>query len=281
MKEVTLMSITHYIQTKETLNFEQLNTLLLSIKNITYEKRGLEAYYYWIDKKSTRGVDITIESHSVEVRNTTLSNSYDYDLTNQILDIITLLTKGIVFNESDEQVINFPIFSNEKITQLEIYDCEMTLKLSKELGDLAIFSPIRKVHFGNELHEKFKYLSGEKLKEEMFNIILKVNYQIPNFEYGDIFQFGEQEDSKKLIKILTNESNCIIDKYDYIALNIVNDQPIVITNKILNSILPANWVRVDEFTIVAPILSNPEWDKLLIKAKPFDIWHELQKNPNH
>ena len=260
------MSITHYIKAQEALNLEQLNTLILSISNISYEKRSPESYYYWIDKKSTRGVDITLESNSIEIRNTTLSNSYDYDLTNQILDIITSVTKGTVFNESDEQVINFPIFSDEKITQIEIYDCEMAQKLSQKLGNLTIFSPIRKVHFGKELHEKFKDLNGYKLKEEMFNIILKVNYQIPNFEYGDIFQFGEQENNKKLIKILTNESNYIIDKYDYIALNIVNGQSIVITNEILNSILPANWVRVNEFTIVAPILSSSEWNQLLIKA---------------
>jgi hypothetical protein len=271
------MSIIHNLINKRPLDISRLNSFVSKIDGAAYEDRGNGIFYYWIDGKSTRGLDITLEQGFIEVRNTVLSNRHDYDLTNKIVAEILSLTDGIIFDESEEQVSSLPVFDSNRITETEIRDCELIQTLSKEKNDIAVYGPIRRVHFGKRLHKQFMELNGEQLKNKMFDLILTVNYQIPNFECGNIMQVGNSEEDRKIMKLLTNETDCIIDKYDYILLNIPDKQPIMITNEILNSMLPSNWKLVDEFTIVAPITGESEWDKLLANAKKHDLFNDFFK----
>jgi hypothetical protein len=39
--------------------------------------------------------------------------------------------------------------------------------------------------------------------------------------------------------------------------------------------LPSNWRLVDEFTVVAPMTDNNEWNNLLKNAKKYDLWNEF------
>ena len=272
------MSVIHNIINKRPLDISRLEKFVSNIDGATYEDRGEGVFYFWIDGKSTRGFDITLEQGYIEVRNTILSNKYDYDLTNKIVAEIIVLTDGIVLNENRKQVSNFPILKNDKIIESEINDCETIQVLSREYEDIAIYGPIRKVHFGKRLHDELKGFKGEQLKDKMFDLILFVNYQIPNFEYGNIMQVGNSEADKKIVKLLTNETDCIIDKYDYILLHTSDEQSIMITNEILNTMLPLNWKLVDEYTVVAPMTDENEWNKLLKNAKKFDLWNQFRNN---
>lgn len=272
------MSVIHRIINKYPLDISRLNKFVSTINGAKYEDRGEGVFYFWIEGKSTRGFDITLEQGYIEVRNTILSNKYDYDLTNKIVAEILVLTEGIVLNEDEEQVSIFPIFSNDEIIESEIYDCETIQVLSREHEDISIYGPIRKVHFGKRLYEQFKGFKGEQLKDKILDLILIVNYQIPNFEYGNIMQVENSEDNKKIMKLLTNKTNYIIDKYDYILLYNSDEQPIMITNDILNTMLPSNWKLVDEYTVVAPITDEIEWNKLLTNAKKLDLWNEFRNN---
>ena len=119
---------------------------------------------------------------------------------------------------------------------------------------------------------------GKKLKDKMYHIILNVNYQIPDFGYGNIMEVINSNDEKKIMKLLTNEVDYIIDKYDFILLQTLEEQPIIITNAILNSILPSNWKLVDEFTVVAPITTQNDWKKLLTDAKKHDLFDSFMKD---
>jgi len=272
------MSVIHNIIIKRPLDISRLEKFVSTINGAIYEDRGESVFYFWIDGKSTRGLDITLEQGYIEVRNTVLSNKHDYDLTNKIAAEIVALTDGVILDEDEEQIFNSPIFNNDRITDTEIHDCETIQVLSREHEDIAIYGPVRKVHFGKRLHEQFKGLKDEQLKDKMFDLILTVNYKIPNFEYGNIMQVGNSEDDKKIMKLLTNETDYIIDKYDYILLHTSDEQPIMITNEILNTMLPSNWKLVDEFTIVAPMTDKNEWNELLTNAKKFDLWNEFTNN---
>jgi len=264
------MSVIHNILTKKSLDISNLNDFVSTIDNATFEDRGEGVYYYWIEGKSTRGFDITIDGDTIEIRNTILSNKPDYDLTNKVVEKILKLTDGLILDEDEEQVETLPLFDNDRIIETELRDCEVIQILSKENEDVAIYGPKRKVHFGKRLHDSFKHLSGQELKEKIFDLIIKVNYQIPDFDYGNIMQVGNTEDDKKIMKLLTNKTDCIIDKYDYILLHTSDEKPIMITNEILNKMLPSNWTLVDEFTVVAPMTSEDEWEKLLTTAKQYD-----------
>jgi len=266
------MSVVHKIIGDQPLDVSKLNAFVSTIEGALYEERGEGVIFYWIDGKSTRGFDITLEQDFIEIRNMVLSNRCDYELTNNVVDEILNLTVGRVLDIDEEPVTVFPIWSNDKIAETEIHDCEVIHILSKE-HEVAIDGPIRKVHFGKRLHKNFASLKGEQLRDKMFDLVLYVNYQIPNFERGNIMRVGDSKDDQKIMKVVTNETDCILDKYDYILLWVAEGQhPIMITNEILNSMLPSNWKLVDEFTVVAPITSEKEWEKLLADAKKHDLF---------
>lgn len=265
------MSIYHYIIPRNEFSFETLNKKISQTENTVYEERGNKCYYYWIKNKSTRGVDVTIVENKIEIRNTVLSNSFDYELTNILIEKILEIADGTITNDEEETIKTFPIFNKNRITKIEINDCKIISLLSSTNKDIAIYGPIRKVHFGIATAKQLEQFKDIALRDKMFEIIKYVNYSIPNYEYGTIMEVGSEE-NKKIIKLLTNEVNCIIDKYDYILLQNDNPEvmPIFITNEILNSMLPSNWNLIDEFTIVAPIISYEEWQDLKLKAQLVD-----------
>lgn len=272
------MSIIHNIVYKRQLDISRLDKFVSTIEGATYENRGEDVLYFWIEGKSTRGFDITFEDGYIEVRNTILSNKFDYELTIKIVTEIVSLTDGIIIDEEEEPLTILPIFGTDKINETEIRDCELIQLLSKEKEEIAIYGPIRKIYFGKRTYELLKNYKGKELKDKMFDIILNVNYQIPDFGYGNILQVGNSDDDKKIMKLLTNEVDYIIDKYDFILLQSTEEQPIMITNEILNSMLPPNWQLVDEFTIVAPITTQDEWNKLLTNAKKQDLFESFTRD---
>jgi len=272
------MSLIHTIITKQPLEISRLNNFVTKIDNASYGERGEGTYYYWIEGKSTRGFDIAIDGEVIEIRNTVLSNRYDYELTNKIVEEILKLTDGIILSEEEEQVEALPLFDNDRIVETELNDCQFIQTLSKEHEDIGIYGPTRKVHFGKRLQNTYKKLNGQQLRDKMFETILVVNYELPDFEYGNIMEVGNTADNKKIMKLLTNKTDYIIDKYDYILLNTLDEKPIMITNEILNSMLPSNWTLVDEFTIVAPITGKVEWTALLKNAEKYNLWDSYREN---
>ena len=86
------MSVIHNIISKRPLDISRLDKFVATIDGATYEDRGEGVFYFWIDGKSTRGFDITLEEGYIEVRNTVLSNRHDYELTNKIVAEIVVLT---------------------------------------------------------------------------------------------------------------------------------------------------------------------------------------------
>ncbi|MFV0554740.1 MAG: hypothetical protein ACK5LR_08550 [Mangrovibacterium sp.] len=272
------MSLIHNIITERVFDLQELAEISLSMNGVMLQHRGENTFYFWVDEKSTRGVDVTFEQGYIEIRNTILSNKHDYELTNNVVKELLAKSKGILLNADREEISSFPIFHEDLINEIELHDGNVVNSLLEAGEDITIFGPIRKVHFGKNLHANFRGLHGKELTEQMFERILAVNYQIPDYEYGNLLQIGNSDKDKKIAKLLTNKSNCIIDKYDLILFNTDNDHLIIITNEILNTILPSSWLLVDEFTIVAPIISQKEWTDLLNKAKKFDMWNEFTNN---
>jgi len=87
------MSIINNIIGRQPLDITKLNSFVSSIDGVKYKNRGEGTFHYWIDGKSTRGVDITPEKKRIEVRNTILSNKHDYELTNKVVQMILSLTQ--------------------------------------------------------------------------------------------------------------------------------------------------------------------------------------------
>lgn len=283
------MSVFHYIENKQNFDFEKLqNQIRQEVTAVLFEQRSDDLSYFWIDKTSTRGVDVSFENGLIELRNTGMSNDADYHLTNSLAKIICSLFQGTLYEEyeGDDDIdddslrlvpLELPVFSEEKIKKIQLEDTNiLRVIITQQQLPIAVFGPIRKTHFGTSFMEGLKSKTLEELKTIMHLVIINGNYNIPNYEYGNIMEMGEGE-NKKIVKLLTNKENCIIDKYDYLL--IANDQEklIAITNDTLNTILPESWKRVDEYTIVAPIIPDSEFQKLVIKAEALNQFADLEK----
>ena len=262
-----------------------------TLANVLYEQRSKSLCYFWIDGASTRGVDVTLERENwIELRNTGFSSKEDYVLTNELANSICNLYDGQVYTDNDDDDYDednddapveyipkeHPLFSTEDMATMPIKDTELVSAMILQLKQtITLYCPIRKVHFGPELLGKFSDKSNEELTTILHEIILNVNYQIPNYEYGNVLEMGDGED-KKTLKLLGNFSDCIIDKYDFILFQKEDDKVIAITNDTLNTILPYSWERVDEYTIVAPLLAKDEFENLVAQAEKLNQYDELK-----
>ena len=265
------MSIIHYIKNKKKLDFTKLRSKLeAKFLAVKIESRGVGNYYIWIDGKSTKGVDVTIYDDRVEIRNTTLSNDNDYKLTNFLGVTISVLTRGKIYSENDKQLRIPILFSKKEIVKIQLSDCDIMISLCGD-NEISIYGPIRKIHFGKRLHQKLNSLRNkpEFLISTVLNLILKVQYGLPEYTYGTTMEMvKENTDTPYLLKLITNTQDTIIDKYEYIMFNKPNcdDEVIMIKNDTLNKILPVEWELIDEYMIIAPILKEQSWNELVEKA---------------
>lgn len=260
------MSILHKIIFNKNIDHSILIEYIQKNEFIKLELRRDETLYFWWDNESTKGFDITFNDDYIEIRNTVLSNEFDFDLTNLIVSKIIEITNGVIFDETNKPVA-LPIFNKETIKKIELNDAK-TISLFSEKETFTIFGPIRKIHFGKRLHQKFKNLSNEALKNSYHQLIKTINFDYSKYEYGIFISLNEDE---KRLKLLTNNTNVLIDQYDFIGFLLNNEEQVVITHDDLISILPVSWKLLDEYTIVAPILSEKEWRELLVNAKQLDI----------
>lgn len=288
------MSKTHYIQTEIHFTISAFIDLIAQhIKHVEYEQRGENLCYLWFSKTSTRGVDISLENGIVELCNTSLSNYADFQLTNVLAESICKVFKGAFYkeyeNEEDqdeendsEYVLklvpsNLPVYTDTQIEEIQQEDTNvMRVMITQLKKHMTVFGPKRKTHFGEDFMESFKDKTIEELTIIMHNYIQNVNYDFPNYDYGDVMEMGEGEDAK-ILKLITNRVDCIIDKYDYVLFSKNENEIIAITNDTLNTILPPSWQRIDEYTIVAPILPKSDFQKLVAQAEKLNQYNELRK----
>ncbi len=279
------MSILHYIKISKPLDFDLLcQTIEAKVSHVAYEQRAENLCYFWIHGASTRGVDLTIEEPLwLELRNTACANHADYELTNQLAETICNLCHGQVYKDNDdydeeledasEEYLEtpMPLFDEAQMHNKFLSDAKLIRTLVNHSGDpMTLFGPIREVNIGRYLLEKMsRHQPDEQFSENLHRKILEINYHLPDYEYGNLLQSNGDSENPKILKLITNLTPCIIKKYDFILFE-KNEKLIAITNDHLNTILPQDWQLVDEYTIVAPIIGDLEFQKLLDKAERFN-----------
>lgn len=271
------MSTIHNIKPKQTFAFSELNKKISEFPfHVKYDKRGDFTFYYWVPEKSTRGVDVSIEGDIIEIRNTVLSNVDDYELTNYLTREIISLTHGRVYNEDEEEVVSDPVFSSDKIKQLELDECNLLTYYAEKDQEFTVFGPVREVHIGKRIINELRQ-EGESgiVNLQLLDLILEVNYNLPDYEEGIVMEGKDPKSGKwKYMKVITNTVDLIIGKYDAVLFT-DGEKVFMISNELLNTILPGEWELVDEYTIIAPILEERSWLKLLEAARALDISSEI------
>ena len=282
------MSINHYIKTQIPFDFEKLHSIFSNNGAISLEQKNENLCYFWQNNNSTRGIDVSFENGLIELRNTIMSNETDYQITKFLAHIICENFKGKTFVEFDDEdadcddeslklvSVGLGLYDEHEIEKKQLNDVANMRAIIEQTGSyISIFGPIRKVRFGKDFMSTYKDKTNAELKTIMHDLIKKVNYQIPNYEYGNILETGDT-DNKKILKLISNQVDCIIDKYDYVLFQKNESEIIAIDNDNLNTILPNSWQRVDEYTIVAPIISENEFMELIEKVNKLNQFEELR-----
>ncbi|MCD6063038.1 MAG: hypothetical protein K0R82_949 [Flavipsychrobacter sp.] len=271
------MSLVHKITVAEQISLAQLNAAIAESDNITFQYRGDATCYYWVPGKSARGMDITFNLLHIEVRNTVLSNADDYRLANRLVEKIMALTACSITDEDDEPV-ELPLFDERAIEGRQEADCELlAMLLDASTEDIAVNGPVRNVYFGRRVHAAIRDYTPRQLKDKVFGMINKVQWELPAFGYDEVMEIENGDGNPLLMKVLEPGTGCLIDRYDYLLLDREPGRPLLITNEVLNSMLPATWELVDEFTIIAPVLSSDEWAALVERAAPYDMFDSFLK----
>jgi hypothetical protein len=265
------MSILHFVHAAK-----RIQTILvihhLGIKqdSLKAEARGEDDYFLYIYGESARGIDLTLENNVLEIRTTTLASNADYELANEVAKVTLNLFGGVIYNEEEELLQSNILFDEERINTIQAYDANTLKSLCALEKSISIYGPMRQVHFGYNMFKVLEVFNNAALYEKMYKVIHAVQYELPDFNTGGVLKTGEGEDAK-FIKVLASGFDYIIDKYDYLILDRkIEGNMLMITNEILNTILPNSWKLMDEYTILAPALNENEWLELIEKATPLN-----------
>lgn len=271
------MSTIHNIKPKGTFTFSKLNLKLRELPfDVQFRNKHDNIYYYWVPDKATRGVDVTIEDDLIEVRNTILSNTNDYELTKLLIWEILAITHGKVYNEENEEVMGDVIMSKKAIEKNISGEKDVIVHFTDKGEVISVDGPVRKVHFGKRVMKELRQSNNNSIESfQLLDLICKVNYNLPIYEDGMVMEVIDKKSGEpKYMKLITGKENLIIGKYDAVLFN-DEGKVVMLSNELLNTILPHEWELVDEYTIIAPILEERSWLKLLEAARALDISSEI------
>lgn len=271
------MSLKHYIIPKQSYDLESFFQLISKIDDIRHEYRGNQIHYLWAEGRSTRGMDFSVEGDRIEIRNTVFSNEGDYFVTNILVKLFREIYKCKVVDGGNRKVKSDLVISNEQATN-QIYEDYSTIKAMHEIdgGTIGLQGPYRTPELGKKVFSNLLNLNDSDAIRQLEKLIRSINYDYNDFQSGNILEYYDDEtpDDRKIMKLLTNEQNFFLSKYDYLIIN-ENDNPIVFTNENLNTILPIQWTLLDDYNITAPILPEKDWKEFIERARKFNIHDEV------
>lgn len=275
------MSTTFNVKkSKATLDFIRLfENLKQGNSDVKMEQRNEKLWFFWVEKQSTRGVEVSIEKNGYELRNTFLSNIADYQLSNKIMAGVIEQTDGTIYNEERKKLTTTNIYSEENILSNFKDDAKVLIIMLKKMQEMTIDGPVRETHFGPRISNTLESYSEniELLSIEVENIILNCQYLYPGGEGDNIMRVNNGE-KDFFMKVISRQGDKVIGKYDYLLFYVAkNTPPIMITNQILNQNLPESWEMLDEYTVFAPELNKNHWNNLLKKVEKFDLFEQFNR----
>ena len=129
-------------------------------------------------------------------------------------------------------------------------------------------------------HSRDKFSALLQAFDDVMN---KIQWGLPDYVKPSPAAIDKKDGSKPIkIRIMFSGMDYILNDYEYLLLgdNAANDEVIFIDNDDLKNIikeLNLPWETPDSFTVIAPKLSNPEWNKFVEAAKRFNKKEEIDK----
>ncbi len=288
MKKLILlsgMSTTRYIKTRVATDPQQLeNDFTSAIPDLRVRQKADNLSYLWLDKKSSRGVDLTFETpYWIEIRNTSNSNLADYELTNSLAEALCLLYDGQPYldnedyDEDDPNSAEYisgalPLFSNDEIKSAYLRDAEIIKILVEHDGSIiTLFGPNSSIDIGPYVMSGLDTPLAIATKiEELFR---DLNYKYNRLPFVDARPIGAAEIKKHITYLPYLGENIVVVK-DY-AIIMDSAKRVAISRDAFNRILPASWKRLDETKFYTTQLSIEDRRILVSQARRFDKWEQI------
>lgn len=278
------MSYTIQIHEKEEIDFDDLYRYLQMRNSDTVgQLRNDDLVYFYRDGYSFRGVDFSKEDYGYEIRLTILSNAADYYTAVLLMEYFKMFRREAKIIDENETTIKdiYNLFTDEIIADNFKRDVN-TVKLLVEYEGhtITFYGPNAEFYIGPNVLKNLN-AQEEGFEHRLEKLIKKVLYQLPENENPTVMAMGNDEENQKIIKLVTESSNYILQKYDYLIFNKnltseAFEDMIFVTNDDLNAHLPEEWQLIDEYTIVAPALGSKKYLDLVEKLIPFDQKDQLK-----
>lgn len=236
-------------------------------------------FYFFKENESLRGVDFFKESYGYELRTTILSTSSDYDIGRWVLIYCINFIKDVQFYLEEELYKSKDVISIIENNTFATHAQLIKTLISHQQEAITFFGPKGEFYVGQHVLRQVDS-TKEGWEHRLQQLLLKVQYHLPPSESDAVMESNHKEEIK-LLKLVNRNVTYILKKYDYLIFTTAEstsslDDMVFITNDILNQNLPKTWERIDEYTIVAPALSNMEYDSLVKKLSVFDCKGEFE-----
>ena len=250
------------------------------MKDILFEKEFGGRFY--IDKESSRGVEVFLfERKQFVMKLNVLSNEADYLVCQKMLTVLIKNFDLEIHEEDDELVLKTEsgieeYFLPEKILSKRVIESDVILILIERNKSNIRFDGVNNpVYFGMDFLKEVeeKKLKDEQIIKKMDQIMHKIQWELPDYCKPDPAIISAKDKNKDFkVRIILCDRDYILTDYEYLLISDceIADERIFINHDDLKEIihdLHLLWHESDDFTIVAPKLSQPEWKAFVSAAR--------------
>jgi len=280
------MSWTFLIKTENIINFKDVYLKLKYDRSVNAIEKSDVLVYFYGPGLSTRGIDVSLEKYGYEIRITVMSNESDLSLALRLIQIISEMTGGKVYNQEDDELIGPSFLTEEFINNSFINDMKTIFKIINDTGDTIEFpGPTRSVFIGKKiLNENINY--EKRLKTTANNIksiFYDVLYRYDNWGIEPSIMAVESKEKDKPIKLklVSFDDNYLVQNYDYIIIGDAGKKKsndiVLIDKNNLEIIDPKYWFFIDESTIITEKMPEDEWYIFREECRKYNCYDDFQK----
>ncbi|MBE6355250.1 hypothetical protein [Treponema sp.] len=248
---------------------------------------------FYIDKESSKGVEVFLfERKQFVMKLNVLSNEADYLLCKKMLTVLVKQFNLEIQEEDDDELILETesaieeLFLPKKILRERVIETDVILTLITRNKSNIRFDGINNpVYFGmdfiNEVEKK--KLKDEQIIKKIDQTMHKIQWELPDYCKPAPAIISANDSGKKFkVRIMLCDRDYILTDYEYLLISDSEsaDEVIYINHDDLKKIihdLHLFWQKADEFTVVAPKLSQPEWKAFVSVARKLNRKKEIDK----
>jgi hypothetical protein len=273
IKEIINSSHSYYIATKRKMNIIDLIVKLHDKQQEVDFIRKNNTYIIFKPEYSNRGVELSEVNDRHVIKMNFLANTYDYNLCNYMAHIICKKFDGILIDEEGKRRRIGKLFNEKKINEFIYNETNNLFDLLSKGEEIEIKGVVRPFTIGKRTRDKILLLNKDQYKYEkalkLAELILDCQYPPSLFiPFCDMMENMVNNEKVYLAQVISNRQNMVIEKVrKYFISEQYGDVGIELTIDDIISVMPQEWVLLDDYTILAKKLPEESWAKFVLDAK--------------